>query len=254
MCQLTAQEAEDALQALLNLWRENAAPRKQGAKPELPQACHAKAGELFQRWMHQRSVTQFWERCVRRDVVMSSRWFFWRNVHPQRTTLPSSGHVCAAFHGTWMYALWPIMASGCLLGSFSKDRGHGFWMPGVYCSPYLETALSYGRPHMMFGDGIWCRAVLELRVDLEKRSGRHKKGEQWVFQPGNLEIVGLWLKANAPPSAGEERLNTWDPMLEAVPRGWQRPPPVTNARTPYSAPHPVLKICRVLQRCDLGKR
>mmetsp|Transcript_103120 Transcript_103120/g.292128 ORF Transcript_103120/g.292128 Transcript_103120/m.292128 type:complete len:288 (+) Transcript_103120:75-938(+) len=103
-----------------------------------------------------------------------------------------------------------------LLESNDQQRGHEFWMPGVYCSPRLHTARQYARPHVLFGDGIYHRAVLELHVDIgQRRKERRKGGEQWIFPSEAVVITAVLVEVNAPPLKGEERLDAWVAEMEA---------------------------------------
>ncbi|CAK0797193.1 unnamed protein product, partial [Prorocentrum cordatum] len=136
-----------------------------------------------------------------------------------------------AFHGTWWYAVWLVLDSGVLLESNDKASGHDFWEPGVYCTPVLETARWYARPHVLFGDGAYHRVLFELRVDPERRKRqRQRGGVQWVFNSSAVSIHAMWVEINAPPDNGEERVNEWDPGLEALPSGRDRPELVVNPR------------------------
>ena len=126
-----------------------------------------------------------------------------------------------------------IAHSGTPLGSFlrqgfleSSDSalGHDFWCPGVYCSPLVDTARGYARPQVLFGDGAFHRPLLELKVDLQRlRRQRQRGGTQWVFPSSAINLRALWVHLNAPPADGEERFNSWDPALEAVPPGRHQP-------------------------------
>ncbi|CAK0797189.1 unnamed protein product, partial [Prorocentrum cordatum] len=142
-----------------------------------------------------------------------------------------------AFHGTWWYAVWLVLDSGVLLESNDKASGHDFWEPGVYCTPVLETARWYARPHVLFGDGAYHRVLFELRVDPERRKRqRQRGGVQWVFNSSAVSIHAMWVEINAPPDNGEERVNEWDPGLEALPSGRDRPELVVNPRDFASDP------------------
>ena len=138
-----------------------------------------------------------------------------------------------AFHGTWWYSIWLILESGVLLESSDYGLGHDFLKnsPGVYCTPMTETARTYARPHVIFGDGVYHRVMLELRVNTERRKRNRKKGGvQWVFNSDAVSLHALWVQRNAPPARHEERVNEWDPELEARPAGRDPGPPIVNPR------------------------
>ena len=136
-----------------------------------------------------------------------------------------------AFHGTWWYALWGILQSGVLLESNDLSRGHEFSEPGVYVSPRIDTARWYARPQVVFGDGVFHRVIVEVRVDL-KRSKKKKKsgGVQWVFPSAAVSIYAVRVQINAPPQNGEERIKDWSASLEAVADGNIYPPAIVNPR------------------------
>ena len=84
-----------------------------------------------------------------------------------------------AFHGTRWYAVWSILNSKVLLESNNHALGHDFGEAGVYCTPEITTARSYGTPHELFGDGVYHRPIIELLVNTnERRRRRAHGGEQ----------------------------------------------------------------------------
>jgi len=235
-----AREGRDARrgngEALVNLWREASKPRKGGAiKPE-PAGCKLDSPELFRQWLAARGLEdaleytgdqQGWSlyRYTRNPVVKSEKW--WEQ----------------AFHGSWWYSAWLILETGIFLESDDKDLGHDYWEPGVYCSPSLDTGLWYARPQALFGDTVFHRIIFDLRVDPERRKkNRARGGIQWVFPCGAVSLHGLWVRHNAPPNNGEERVLGWEPELEALPPGQVAPEPTVNWRTGqwphYVDPHP----------------
>ena len=130
-----------------------------------------------------------------------------------------------AFHGTWWYGLWNILLTGYASASEDEAKGHEFNKlgQGVYCSPRMETALWYARPQVLFADGVYHRCVLELRVRASDRMSRKKEGgEQWVFPPDAVRVVGFWVCYNCGNEKGHEHLGTWEPELEAVPAHGQK--------------------------------
>merc|ERR1712187_299892 len=150
-------------------------------------------------------------------------WYRYRYV--KDPVITSKDHWETAFHGTWWYSLWSVLESGVFLESNNLDKGHDFWMPGFYCTPHIETARWYARPHILFGDDVFHRLVFELRVDPAKRmANRERGGVQWVFPTSAVALYAVWIQSNAPPKNGEERVNEWDPKLEALPDFCEDPP------------------------------
>eukprot|EP00930_Biecheleria_cincta_P090908 TRINITY_DN8039_c0_g1_i1.p1 TRINITY_DN8039_c0_g1~~TRINITY_DN8039_c0_g1_i1.p1 ORF type:complete len:556 (+),score=74.28 TRINITY_DN8039_c0_g1_i1:2-1669(+) len=204
-------------------WWESSRPRKRGKIPPKPAGSTKDFQRLFQEWLRRRGLTGALK--AESDQHGYSVFRLVRN----KLTPRQDQEWTQAFHGTRCYALWLIIASGVMLESNDKDAGHDFWQPGVYCTPLLSTARWYGRPHILFGDGVYHRVVLELRVDPSRRTKeRQRGGVQWVFPEGAVVIRAIWVQSNAPPDAGEQRFDTWNPMLEAVPEGSARPEPVVN--------------------------
>lgn len=67
---------------------------------------------------------------------------------------------------------------------------------------------------------------------------RKRGGIQWVFPSGAIALHAVWVRVNAPPKKGEERVNGWDARLEAVPPGTTcYPDPVVNPRGQGPWPH-----------------
>jgi hypothetical protein len=180
---------------------------------------------LFQRWLEQRGISD----CVMKEPDQRGCLVFKINDLDEKHRTWET-----AWHGTRWYALWQIIAAGQLLESNNEGAGHDFWCPGVYCTPEYETGRWYARPHILFGDGVYHRAFLELRVDMSRvRRIREKGGKQMVF-PGDAVIIrAVWIDVNAPPDRVDcERFLTWDASLEAVPAGSHFPAPIINDKTP----------------------
>ena len=131
---------------------------------------------------------------------------------------PDRGTWETAFHGTCWYAVRSILDSMVLLESDNMSLGHEYWEPGVYCSPFGETARTYAVPHALFGDSVYHRAVIELLVNTdERRRRRARGGDQWVFPWNAIHVQKFWVQSNAPPDYWESRLQGWEPQLDAVP-------------------------------------
>ncbi|CAK0793183.1 unnamed protein product [Prorocentrum cordatum] len=138
-------------------------------------------------------------------------------------------HWHQAWHGTWFYAIWSILSNGVLIRSDDESKGHEFWVPGVFCSPNFSTAREYARAHALFGDGLYHRVVLELRVDPSRQQeNRQRGGVQWVFPEDAVALHRVVVLPNDPQQTGEERLDAWTPEDEALPTGRTRPPPLAD--------------------------
>ena len=94
---------------------------------------------------------------------------------------------------------------------------------GSYCTPNLRCAVSYGRPQVLFNDGVFHRCILELEVDwnrvLKHRSPQKSSNVQWVFSNTDIKLCGFWVFINSPPCKGEQRINHWEPKHECVQLG-----------------------------------
>ena len=136
---------------------------------------------------------------------------------------------CRLLHGARWYAVWSILNSKVLLESNNHALGHVFGESGVYCTPEITTARSYGIPHELFDDGVYYRAMFEVIVNLNQRKKRRAKGgEQWVFPSEAVRLKALWVQPNSPPATSEWRFITWEEELEARPVGQPPPCPVKN--------------------------
>ena len=127
---------------------------------------------LFEEWLENRQASHLvGARQSSEDwYVYSLPWM------PGERTGLDPGNWVRAFHGTRWYAVWSILNSKVLLESNNRDLGHDFWESGVYCTPEITTARSYGIPHELFGDGVYYRAMFEVLVDFNRRKKRRSKG------------------------------------------------------------------------------
>lgn len=212
-------------EALVNLWREVSKPRKGGAIPAMPPGCKVDSQPLFQEWLDRRGLTDALEYSGNQQG-----WDVYR--YTRDPVVKSEPHWEQAFHGTWWYSVWLLLETGIFLESDDKGLGHDFWEPGTYCSPSLDTGLWYARPQVLFNDGVYHRIIFELRVNPERRrKNRARGGIQWVFPCGAVALHAVWIRSNAPPNNGEERVYGWEADLEALPPGWAAPEPLVNTRT-----------------------
>lgn len=209
---------------LVDMWREVSKPSKKGAIPRKPPGCVADFSELFQQWLDHRELSHLMQR-----VDDQQGWAVFQYL--REPVIDDKPDWETAFHGTWWYAVWSVLKSGVLLASNDKSLGHDFWEPGVYCSPSVDTGLWYARPQIMFGDGVYHRIMFELRVDGNHRKKNRKRGGiQWVFPDFAVALKAVWVRTNAPPSNGMERVDSWQPELEALPPGYSQVPSVVNPR------------------------
>lgn len=211
--------------ALVNQWREVSKVRKQGAIPPQPAGSKIDFPDLFQQWLKDRGLDDALEFAEEKEG-----WRVYR--YTREPVVESQPDWESAFHGTWWYAVWLILHTGIFLESSDKDLGHDFWEPGVYCSPELDTGIWYARPQIMFGDDVFQRIIFEVKVDRKRQKQNRKRGGvQWVFPCGAISLHAVWVRSNAPPANGEERVNGWQPELEALPPGCSALPAVVNPRT-----------------------
>lgn len=214
---------------LTKLWWELSRPRKRGKIPKV-QGKHVwgDSQSLMPQWLSARQVDGSL-------VQEKDQQDFQVFRFAQNTLTPAQENWDQAFHGTRWYALWLILTSGVMLASDNKEAGHDFWEPGVYCTPVLGTARWYGIPHILFGDDIYHRVVIELRVDPARRKkNRQRGGVQWVFPADATVIRAIWIQNNSPPDSDERRFAHWDPEMEALPPGRSQLPPIVNPRRPIS--------------------
>lgn len=220
----TARDSQSGASALVNQWREVSKPRKGGAIALQPPGCKVDSVPLFE---------QFWKDRGLGDALQltgeQNGWNVYRYV--KEPVVKSEPDWEPAFHGTWWYAVWMILESGVFLESNNRALGHDYWEPGVYCSPNLDTGVWYARPQIMFGDGVYHRVIFEVRADPKRRMKNRKRGGvQWVFPCAAVALHAVWVRSNCPPANGEERVNGWQPELEAIPPGSEPLPAIINPR------------------------
>jgi len=206
-------------------WREVCRPRRAGAVPAQPRGARKDFAALFDEWLKVRGLEG-----VLVEAGYEKGWKVYQ--YTKDPVVKSQPTWETAFHGTWWYSVWSVLDSGVFLESNDRDKGHDFWEPGVYCSPNLSTARWYARPQILFGDKVYHRVIFELRVNTEKRiRNRQRGGVQWIFKPDSVSLQAIWVQRNAPPKNGEERINDWDPSLEARPLGKEPVQSIVNPRT-----------------------
>ena len=83
---------------------------------------------------------------------------------------------------------------------------------GTYCTPSLVTAVSYGRPQVLFNDGVFHRCILELEVDwnkvLKHRTPQNRSNVQWVFNNTDVKLCGFWSTSTVPHTRGNKGSTT----------------------------------------------
>ena len=220
--------------SLVNLWRDASLHKKQGAIKPLPTGSVLDFDPCFQEWLKARGLQ---DHLVRKPDQKGWHVYGYTKEPPKSKAgnkFSNTANWEQAFHGSWWYSVWMLLHSGLFLASDDRSLGHDYWEPGVYCTPNIDTGLWYARPQVMFGDGVFHRLVFELRVDISRRTkNRQRGGVQWVCPSDAVKLHAVWVRSNAPPAKGEERVNDWEPHLEAVPLavGENYPPATVNPRT-----------------------
>ena len=161
---------------------------------------------------------------------------------PSDAQIQPGKHWKRAYHWTWFYALRSILHHGVLLESMDEAKGHTFSQRGLCLTPCLDKGIWHARPHAVFDDGLFHRAIIEVRYDPARAKQSRNKGKKCASNittnSDAVSITGLIIQPNSPPSAGEERFMGWDENLEVVPR------PVLKSR----------QACERQRRRDHGRR
>lgn len=231
--EMAAYSRDHSRENLVEQWREVSKPRRAGAVAKQPRGSKKDFPALFDEWLKVRDLHDSLRRCKAED---QRGWRVYR--YTREPVVKAAASWEQAFHGTWWYSVWSVIESGVMLESDDRSKGHDFWEPGVYCSPNLDTGRWYARPHILFGDGVYHRVLFELRVDPSRRKkNRQRGGVQWVFPAAAVALYAVWVQLNAPPKNGEERVNDWDPLLEALPPERQAVSEIANPRVgPWPEP------------------
>ena len=135
---------------------------------------------------------------------------------------PTHGSPDYVLHGTWVYSLGCICATGELLVSDDSDnKGHEFQEPGAYATTNRRVAISYSRPFVpnSMQNDTW-QVVLVLKV--VKRHSCWLSGQQgqYVYQPNSLRLSRMLFVPNRPDlweRSGTHVVTDYMPMLEASP-------------------------------------
>lgn len=124
-------------------------------------------------------------------------------------------------HGTWMYALPCICATGEVLQSDTEAKGHEFQKaPGAYATCCRDVAIQYARPFRPNNgrNDTW-QIVLVFRV--MRRHSAWLKGQkgQYVYGPNSLRLSRVLFIPNRPDlwCNPTEVVVTYHPLLEASP-------------------------------------
>ena len=125
-----------------------------------------------------------------------------------------------AYHGTWFYGLRSILRHGVLLESNDKGKGHEFSEPGLCVAPGLAKGIWFARPHAVFDDGLFHRAIIEVAYDPSQATQKRnkKKNANITVSSDAVAITAVIIQPNSHVSAGEERFTGWDEELEIIPR------------------------------------
>ena len=105
-----------------------------------------------------------------------------------------------------------------------KEKGHEFNDPGLCLAPGLHKGIWTAKPHAVFDDGLFHRAIIEVRYDPAQVTQSQKKRKRNGVLPNitinsdAVAITGLIIQVNSQVYAGEERFTGWDEDLEVIPR------------------------------------
>ena len=200
----------------------------------------------MQEWLARRNLLGMLQRQERPDAPMTVKndhWVYYAltPVAQSQGSLDVTGATWKqAFHGTWWYALWNLLLTRQIAASTDEAKGHEFNSLGamVYCTPVFDTAIWYARAQNVFGDGVYHRVVLELRVDWRAKFATKKTGgNQWTFPSDAVVIVGVWFCHNCGNPAGTEHVRFWEAADEAVPVGCEEALRIVHSLT-YLISHP----------------
>ena len=185
----------------------------------------------FQAWLNDRGLEEALERDPQSDPVLTADCplpypcMYYKYSAPD---LPSNAqiqpgkHWKRAYHWTWFYALRSILHHGVLLESTDEEKGHTLSQRGLCLTPCLDKSIWHARPHAVFDDGLFHRAIIEVRYDparAKQSRNKGKKGASNITINGDaVAITGLIIQVNSQVYAGEERFTGWDDDLEVVPR------------------------------------
>ena len=136
-------------------------------------------------------------------------------------------HAFRAFHGTKAYNVWNISEEG-LRASCDASLGHDFHgNPGVFVAPTEAGAdrCCYATPQNVFGNGVYLKFLFKVAIDTREISHIDPQGRELVVNQGHVHIEQLSITVNPNIQAGENRLQGYEPDLEATPL---RQPPVLN--------------------------
>ena len=130
-----AQSAEGSRSMLVTKWRE--VSKVQSRPKDKDSAPGPKASmQDFDVCFRERLMARGLEEHLRREEDVDN-WAVYRVI--TEPGFQSGDMWVKAYHGTYWYSLWSVLANGMLVAS-REPEGHQFSTPGVYCSPALTTA------------------------------------------------------------------------------------------------------------------
>ena len=193
-------------------------PHMAGKLPLLPISQSMPAEDVtipFEIWLRQRHLTSRLEL-----EGVEDRWISYRFLPAQWNLLDGGEGSFPTYHGTTWYALGMVLNYGGVLASISEYFGHAMveGFAGVYSTKTREQAAEYAKPHIVFGNGVFHRVVLELAVAEAGILHYYDRGASptWVHHEQAVLLKGIHIKINSPPGVGEGRFYEWNPWLEVL--------------------------------------
>ena len=179
-------------------------------------------------WFAERGIRHLWSRESARDSDAHRGIYYKFELDPISTARTSAW--LQAYKGIFLQSLWSVSdCQGRLVPSCDANGGE-FHTPGVvFCAPAFETAMYYAWPTMLFNDGLFHGAILDVGYDntvpLNNRNQKHagKSNHELFLQPDQLQVRGLWIVADKHVDRGSPRFYSWQRELEILPPGRTRP-------------------------------
>ena len=115
-----ASQARDSGAGLVGQWRDVSKPRKAKDISPQPPGFEAAFEALLGAWLEYRGLAGVLQRAPTEDTP---GWTVYRYLPPGEPLVQPGPQWGIAYHGTWWYSMWSVLATGTLLESGGLESG-----------------------------------------------------------------------------------------------------------------------------------
>ena len=179
-------------------------------------------------WFSERGIRHWWSRQSARDSDVHRAIYYKFNLDPISTARTSAW--VQAYKGIFLQSLWSVTdCEGRLLPTCEANGGEFHTEGVVFCTPSWEAAMYYAWPTILFNDGLFHGAILDIVYDNSAQLSRRNQlragrpNHELFLQPEQLQVRGMWIVVDKSVDKGDPRFYAWKRELEILPPGRTRP-------------------------------